>query len=92
MKELTQDYIKDWVLNYSTYVDTLRLFNDDIYSKKSKDLRREDFSKYTIVYYINSSKPVLFEMKHASNTLGEIDNLTKEDIIHRVIGYIHNNG
>lgn len=82
--------IQRWNLEYSTYIDTLSLFSDEVYSMRSDELLRHDHKNFSIVYSNKSNEPVIFEMRNASRQLGEVDNLTKEDIIQRVIGYIKN--
>lgn len=87
---ITLNRIQDWDINYSTYVDTLRLFAKEIYATKSNELIKKNFDGFTIVYFRGGVEPALFEMKHASKRLGEVDNLTKEAIIQRVIKYLEN--
>ncbi len=86
------DYLQlqpNWHVNYSTYVDNLQVFKSDIYSKRSKDLINKKFKNYTVVCDKTTLEPILIEMKEASKYIGELDDMSQNDIIETIERYIN---
>lgn len=86
------DYLQlqpNWRVNYSTYVDNLQVFKSDIYSKRSKDLINKKFKDYTVVCDKTTLEPILIEMKEASKYIGELDDMSQNDIIETIERYIN---
>jgi hypothetical protein len=89
INQLQLSPLSKWNITYSTYVDNLQVFKKSVYSKNDEELINKRFSKYTIVCDKKTLEPILIEMKQASKSIGELDNMAKKDIIKAIEGYIN---
>lgn len=73
---------KNWTVIYSPYVDDLSIHDGSIGAKEPNCLRSKKVAKgISVVFDKKTNEPLMFEIKNASERLGEIDDLKDHDII-----------
>jgi len=80
--------LKEWSIAYSPYVDTLHVYKNFFNSVPKREQISKDFGKFHVIFNSRDADLLLFEMKHASQSFGDIDNMDKEHIIQKVKGCI----
>lgn len=91
-KETHLKDIENWIVNYYTYEDILRVFDSRFYTKKYGESIKINYKTFDIIYIKPSLEPIVFEMKEASKSLGNIDNMDKKHIIQGVERLVENHG
>jgi len=86
--KLLNTQLKQWYISYNAYTDVFQ-----IYSKESLSTNKSVFKKTKIIkgeLYLDkkSNTPLFIEFKNAYRNIGDIDNMSKEAIIEKVMEYV----
>jgi len=90
MPTLTANDLKTWQISYNPYTDLFQMFNERVFKTPNNRLKEVKRGDATLLYLRNNNRPMLVQLNNAYTYLGDIDNMSKEDIIKTIIGYVKN--
>jgi hypothetical protein len=92
MQLLTSANIGTWKISYNPYTDFFQIFSETIFRADNKNLFSKKEGDAVLVFEKSTKKPLMVEFVNVYECIGDVDNMSKEDIIQRVIGYVNNHG
>lgn len=84
--------LKTWKISYNPYIDLFQIFTEQAFYIPEKKVSTQHKGSATLLFNKANERLLLIELKNAYDVLGDVDNMSKADIIDRVIGYVENYG
>lgn len=78
----------DWDIRYSQYIGDLIIFDERISRIDRAALKSNSYKDAIITIDKNSNKPVMVEIKNADLLFGDLNGMSKQEIIHKVKEYV----
>lgn len=76
-----------WDIRYSKYVGDLVLFDERIAQIDRTNLKANLY-KDAVVTVDEDDRPVMIEIRNADSLFGDLNNMSKQEIIHKVKEYV----
>lgn len=82
--------MKNWSISYNPYTDIFQIYSNFAFSISNS--RLNSFKSGDMIVFLDkkSEAPLLIEFQKAYSHFGNIDNMSKQDIIKKVTGYLTN--
>lgn len=77
-----------WHLQYNPYSGSFQMYDNRVIAMADSELVAENIGDAKLLFERRSKAPLLIEMKNVAKTLGDIEGMTKEQVIDRIIAYL----
>ena len=89
MQIIAPNDMNSWKISYNPYIDLFQMFNSAVFHTPDSNLKKSHRGDITVLYLKNGNRPMLVEFKNAYSHLGDVDNMSKTDIIRTIVGTIN---
>lgn len=92
MTSIVAGELQNWQISYNPYIDLFQVFSEVAFHTPDTQISKDNIGDATLLYLTSGHKLILIEFRNAYSHVGDIDNMSKSDIIQSVIGYLHDYG
>lgn len=80
--------LQNWYISYNAYTDVFQIYSKEALGANKAMFKKTKIKKGELFVDKSSNAPLFIQFKDAYRSIGDIDNMSKEAIIDKVMEYV----